>query len=118
MDVLPKADEAIIPEAKLTGYVLDPINSRGKWIAFRDALGYTKHNAHLLIDNIKQNLKGFPAERKGNSGYGETYAVLMKLVGANGKTAYVMTAWLDDAQTGEMRMTSAYIKKRRVIYLD
>jgi hypothetical protein len=118
MVILPNADEAVIPVAKFTDYVLDPINSRGKWIAFRDALGYTKQNAHLLIDNIKQNLKSFPAERKGDSGYGETYAVLMKLTGANGKTAHVMTAWLDDAQTGEMRLTSAYIKKRRVIYLD
>jgi hypothetical protein len=36
-----------------------------------------------------------------------------RLVGENGKTADVMTAWIDDIQTGEMRLTSAYVKKRK-----
>lgn len=117
MDILPKADSAVIPLEKFTDYVLDPINSRGKWIAFRDALGYTQINAGMLIDNIRSNLKSYPATKKGDRGYGETYAVLMRLTGLNGKTASVMTAWLDDASDGKMRLTSAYIKSKKVYYL-
>ena len=112
--ILPKADDAIIPSDKFLDYALDSIKSRGKSIAFREALGYTKDNASLLIENIRVHLKDYPAESKGNKGYGETYAVLMKLTGVNGRTANVMTAWLDDSRTGMMRLTSAYIKKGKV----
>ena len=91
LSVLPKADEAIIPVEKFLNYVLDPINSRGKSISFREALGYTKENADLLIMNIRQNLKNFPAEKKGDRGYGEMYAVLMELVGVNNRLAHVLT---------------------------
>lgn len=31
----------------------------------------------------------------------------------NGKTAKVITAWIDDAKTKEMRLVSAYVDKRR-----
>ena len=114
MNILPRADEAIVPIEKLVNYVLDPMKSRGKWIAFREALGYDWRNADVLRANIKLNLKNFPAEYRGDKGYGDTYAVLMRLIGENGKTANVMTAWwLNDRKTGQMRMTSAYVKKRK-----
>ena len=113
LNMLPKADKVVIPAEKFINYALNPIKSRGKAVAFSEALGYTKDNADLLMLNIRQNLKKFPAENKGDKGYGETYAVLMELMGVNGKTANVMTEWLDDNKTGKMRLTSAYIKKRK-----
>ena len=113
MIVLPRYEDAIIPIGKFTNYALDPIKSRGKWVAFRDALGYGLHNADALVENIRQNLKNFPSENKGDRGYGCTYTVLMELTGANGRTANVMTAWLDDKATGQIRLTSAYVKKEK-----
>ena len=113
LNVLPKADEAVISIDKLTGYALDPMKGRDKSIAFREALGYDKSNADLLINEIKNNLKRFPAKQKENKGYVDTYEVLMELVGVNGKVANVMTSWLDDKLTGEMRLTSVYVKKRK-----
>jgi hypothetical protein len=114
MDILPHADNAVIPIEKFTKYALHPKKSRGKRIAFQEALGYNLHNAYELVENIRWNLKRFPAENKGDKGYGTTYAVLMELTGANGKSASVMTAWLDDRETGQIRLTSAYVKKRRL----
>jgi len=111
--VLPKAYEAVIPIEKFTKYALDPIKSRGKWIAFKDALGYDLDNVNLLVDNIQQNIMNFPADIKGDKGFGMTYAALMELMGVNGKKASVLTAWLDDKETGIMRLTSAYVKKRK-----
>ena len=113
MKVLPRYKEAIIPEDKFLKYSLDIKRQPDKALIFREALGYTEDNAQLLIDNIRCNLQNFPAESKGNKGYGETYAVLMTLTGINNKTANVMTAWLDDNKTGEMRLTSVYVKKRK-----
>jgi len=113
MSVLPRVENVVIPVEKFTEYILDPMKSRGKWLAFRDALGYTKRNVHDLITEIRQNLIHFPAESKGDYGYGETYAVLMELSGVHGKKTLVMTAWIDDRSSGEMRLTSAYVKKRK-----
>ncbi|MDR1669655.1 MAG: hypothetical protein LBR76_06835 [Oscillospiraceae bacterium] len=113
MNILPNAAKAVIPIEKLTKYALDPMNSRGKWIAFQEALGYNLENADMLLSNIKQSLINYSAEQKGDKGYGQTYAVLMELTGANDRTASVMTAWLDDKSTGEMRLTSIYVKKRK-----
>jgi hypothetical protein len=117
MSILPKADDVLILREKFIYYSLHPLKSGGKSIAFRDALGYTIENADLLIANIRKNVKNFPAEYKGDKGYGESYAVLMELTGENNKTANVMTAWLNDKNTGIMRLTSAYIKKRKDISL-
>jgi hypothetical protein len=113
MKILPRADEVIIPLDKFTKYALNPKNSRGKYAAFKDALGYDLNNAALLMENIRSNLTRFPAEYKGNKGYGDTYSVLMKLTGENGKTANVITAWIDDTTTDEMRLTSAYVTRKR-----
>ena len=40
------------------------------------------------------------------------YEVKMQLTGPNGKTADVLTAWINDKNSTEMRLTSAYIDKR------
>lgn len=38
-----------------------------------------------------------------------TYQVIMEIEGLNGKTAKVLTAWIDDKITGEMRLTTVHI---------
>ncbi len=113
MNTLPRFENAVIPIEKFTKYALDPMNSRGKWVAFQEALGYNLDNADILIADIRRNLRNFPAENKGDKGYGATYVVLMELIGINNRKAYVLTAWLDDKTTGEIRLTSAYVKKRK-----
>lgn len=78
VDVLPRADEAM---------------------AFELALGYNLANVQLLINNIRKNLTSFPSVYKGNlKGYGDVYEVEMILTGENGKTARVLTGWIDDTQ--------------------
>jgi hypothetical protein len=84
-----------------------------KATAFRDALVYTKKNANHLIENIRQNINRFPAVKKDNIGYGDTYEVEMELTGLNGKKANVMAAWLEDEKIKNSRLISAYVKKRK-----
>jgi len=110
--MLPKADEAVIPIEKFTMYALNTDKQEDKAKAFELALGYNAANAGKLIDNIRKNLALFPALPKGNlKGYGDVYQVEMVLVGENGRSAKVMTGWIDDFKTGEMRLTSAYVNK-------
>ena len=109
INILPDADKAIIPNQKIFGYAL---KNSDKAAAFESALGYNVSNGDELIQNIYQNLSRFNAQEKPDNGYGKRYSVLMRLRGANGKEADVMTAWIKDKTTGEMRLTSVYVKKK------
>lgn len=101
MNVLPNASAAVIPIEKFTEYALNPDVQEDKAVAFELALGYTLKNAQKLIDNIRENLSKFPAVPKGNlKGYEEVYEVETMLIGENGKTAKVLTGWIDDTETG------------------
>ena len=113
MNILPKYKEAVIPIKKFTHYSLNVEAQQDKAVAFDLALGYNMNNFEELIDNIRNNLPNFTAIAKGDSGHGMKYEVVMKLIGANGKTANVLTAWIDDKRNGEMRLTTAYIDKRK-----
>lgn len=113
MDLLPRHKEAIIPIEKFTKYALHPENSNGKHVAFYRALGYGINNADKLIENIRSNLDKFPADIRPDKGHGTRYCVEMILIGENGKIARVVTAWIDDRATGQIRLTSVYVKSRK-----
>lgn len=113
MDLLPRRNEVVIPLEKFTEYALNPEKDPNKAAAFRLALGYILSNAEKLIENIHKNLDNFECTKKGDSGHGMRYEVLMTLTGENGKTANVLTAWIDDNKNGEMRLINAYVDKKK-----
>ena len=108
---LPRAGEAVLPDEKFTRYFLNPSADFDKARAFKSALGYGLENYEELKAVIIDGLEKFPAKCKRTTEYGTLYEVRMDLKGANGKVAKVITAWIDDAQTGEMRLVSAYVDK-------
>lgn len=109
MNVLPKIENVVIPVEKFTEYILNPEKDPDKSITFKKALGYTLANYHNLIENIKANMYKFPAKAKGNKGHGELYEVIMEIKGENGKTARVLTAWMDDRSKNELRLITAHV---------
>ena len=113
MQLLPGYERAIIPTEKFANYALNPAVAPDKAIAFEMALGYTIKDAERLIHNIRSHLGDFPCNEKGDIGYGMTYEVLMLLTGRNGRSAFVLTAWIKDVKNDELRLTSAYVKKRK-----
>lgn len=106
---LPRYQEVVIPKEKLTEYALNPLKDANKSEAFRKALGYTLENAGDLIEQINERLPDYNAVEKGDRGWGMTYEVVMDITGPNGKTAKVLTAWIDDKKNGEMRMTTVHV---------
>ena len=108
---LPRYQEAVIPRAKFTEYALNPLKDANKAEAFRKALGYTLDNVNALIEQISQKLPEYDAVEKGDRGWGMTYEVVMDITGPNGKTAKVLTAWIDDKNSGEMRLTTIHVDK-------
>lgn len=113
MNFLPNTSKIHIPEEKFTRYALDFKKDKNKSTAFQNALGYNKYNADMLIADILANARKFEAVPRGDDGYGMRYEVIMKLTGVNGKTANVLTAWLDDKENNELRLISAYIDKTK-----
>lgn len=108
---LPRYKDAVIPKAKFTQYALNPDKDPDKARAFEKALGYTVDNADELISQIYDKISEYDAKEKPDNGWGKRYEVIMDITGPNGKTAKVLTAWIDDKNTGEMRLTSAYVDK-------
>ena len=50
LNILPRADRAVIPVEKFTKYALNPEKQPNKAIAFELALGYNKENVSKLIN--------------------------------------------------------------------
>ena len=108
---LPRYKEAVIPKAKFTQYALNPDKDPDKARAFERALGYTMGNADELISQIYDKIPEYYAKEKPDKGWGKRYEVIMDIEGPNGKMAKVLTSWIDDKNTGEMRLTSVYVDK-------
>ena len=106
---LPRAEQCVIPRAKLTEYALNPEKDPNKAEAFRRALGYTKENADELIEQIQNKISLYEATERGDKGYGMTYQVVMDIEGPNGKSAKVLTAWIDDREKLETRLTTIHV---------
>ena len=106
---LPRYENSVIPKAKFTEYALNPLKDPDKARAFKVALGYTTENADHLIEQIRSQLPLCRATEKGDRGYGMTYEVVMDITGPNGKSAKVLTAWIDDQSNGEMRLTTVHV---------
>ncbi len=110
---LPRYEEAIIPETKFSMYALNPEKDPDKANAFKETLGYDLSNYKNLIADIHKHLSEYEAIEKPDNGHGKRYEVIMELTGPNGKKANVLTAWIDDKENGEMRMTTAHIDRRK-----
>ncbi len=95
--------------SKLVNYVLSPQADPDKAKAFQLALGYNVGNAEELAAAVITGLGQYEARNKGYNGYGETYEVIMDITGPNGKTAKVLTAWIDDDVTGDMRLITLHV---------
>ena len=114
-DQLPGYENAVIPDSKIQGYVLNLEHPTGgpKAVAFRDVLGYTKENAAALVAEIRHELPRWKATARNSTKYGQPYEVRMLLRGSNGRQATVKTGWIQDFGSNAPRLTSAYIYKEK-----
>ena len=103
---------AQIPKEKFTEYALNPLKSPDKAKAFKEALGYDRDNYSDLIKNIEYHIDESKFVEKGDNGYGMRYEYIMNIIGANGKNANILTAWIQEGN--EKRLTSVYVTKKKV----
>lgn len=109
---LPNAENAILPDAKFTKYLLGGDNPKGlaKGRAFSSRLGYDIHNWKELQKELKKGSIRYPAINKGITEFGVKYEQKMVLYGKNDVPANVVVGWMHKPN-GDISMTSAYIKE-------
>lgn len=112
-DALPNFARAVLPSAKLGGYILSPTHPTGKHKArvFASVLGFTAANVDLLTSAIHAALPRAQATVRQTTPYGTLYSVDLPLTGPGG-SAIVRTGWIVEHEGDVPRLTSAYVKPR------
>lgn len=105
---------AYIPKEKLVDYALNPDHPVGKEKAkaFKSALGYTQENSEELQKKILELFDENELVFKREGKYGKQYEQIMKITGPNGKTANVLTAWIQENESSEPRLVSVYVTEK------
>lgn len=108
---LPNYRSAVVLNAKVKNYLLNPNKSNGKWKFFR-GLGYTMKNSKRLERDIRDGLSKNKALKFAPNKYGNTaYQVEMQL--GVGDKSDVVTAWQIDKGDNKPRFITAYKQKGR-----
>src|SRR5947199_7090065 len=100
---LPNYQNAVIPRKKLERYCLDPqhmsrpygsSSGKDKARVFKAALGFEQADWELLKNRILEELPYHEAIVRHEDHYGKRYNVELPIVGPNGDTVRVLTAWI------------------------
>ncbi len=107
---LPKGENAVIDEVKLTEYCLNPNHPRGRHKArvFAAALGLTADNVATLAYGLRAAAKNGDARRGEKDGFGQRYVIDFELQGPGG-SARVRSVWIVRAGEAFPRLTSCYV---------
>ncbi|RZS53014.1 DUF6883 domain-containing protein [Sphaerotilus mobilis] len=113
-DALPNHDRAVIPEAKLSAYALNPDHEVGRHKArvFHAVLGMDQAQARQLETAIRDGLPQVPATRKHADQHGQRYVADVPVTGPAG-TAMVRTCWIVRETGGVPQLTSVYVKEEQ-----
>ena len=98
-----------MPDKKFVNYALDPEKAPDKAVAFKNALGYDKSNYKDLKEKVYAAIREDAFVEKGDNGYGMRYEQVVEIAGPNGKTAKVLTAWIQDGDN--KRLVTIHIDK-------
>ena len=91
---LPNPDKAIIPRAKIEGYLLSPVHSVGRHkAAFFTSLGYTQAEWQALAQDMRKLVIG-DARPTEETEYGRKYEIRGQITGPQRRVASIVTAWI------------------------
>lgn len=110
-NALPNFARALLPAAKLAGYLLNPLHPTGQHKArvFASVLGFTAANVDVLAVAIHAALPTRPAVVRETTRYGTMYSADLPLTGPAG-SAIVRTGWIVEQDSDVPRLVSAYVK--------
>ena len=108
---LPYAEEARVPKAKITEFLLDPEHEyAGPRAAFFIERGFRVSEWEALADALLEHAGRYPATETGRTQYGTKYQVVgpLRLPSGTYTTKDVLSAWIVPTGEETARLTSAY----------
>jgi uncharacterized protein DUF6883 len=106
---LPKADQATVPEQKITLYLLNPAHPVGGGKAsFFLRFGFTQAGWKRLAEALLQHVRENEVVETEQTRYGQRYAVDGPLVAPDGTRLNVRSAWFIDADSNAPRFVTAH----------
>jgi hypothetical protein len=107
--ILPNAERAVIAEAKMCSYLLNPAHPDGEAKArFFAALGFTAEAWEVLATALRGLAQRAPVARRLESVHGTKYVVEGPLETPSGRAPFVRTIWIVDAGQDIPRLVTAY----------
>ncbi|MBI4658110.1 MAG: hypothetical protein HY735_04535 [Verrucomicrobia bacterium] len=95
----------IIAQRKLDEYLLRLRNEDDK-SGFLALAGYTVENADRLLRDLRQQLLPLDAELFDQTEYGAKYRIRGTLTGPHGRVLRVLSIWMKEDATGEMKFVT------------
>jgi hypothetical protein len=110
-DRLPRAHRALVPRAKLEGYLLNPQHEVGRHKArvFASALGIEQRDWEYLRDQLRTGIVEASPVCGRETPWGDLYEAVVDVDGLNGETHPVMTVWLVEPGDDPPRLVTAYV---------
>ena len=92
---LPNADQTIVPEAKITRYLLDLTSPKGKSKAvFFRAFGFTIEQWQVMADALKQHAATYEVASTEADEHGTRYVIEGVLNTPDGRNPQVRAVWI------------------------
>lgn len=106
---LPNADLAVVPEHKLTHYLLNPVHpDNGGKAEFFTSLGFRVSEWEVLAAALRELARTSPVSQQAESPHGRKYVTVGRIESPGGKPALVQVIWIVDTGTDVPRLVTAY----------
>ena len=106
---LPKLEQAFIPDAKITAYLLSDTHASGKYKAvFFKAFGFTIDSWQGLRDALLAHAKTYEVTRQVENEDGVKYIIEGALETPDGRNPAIRAIWIIDADAIDPRFVTAY----------
>jgi len=105
---IPSADRAVVPEGKLSGYLLSDGHPIGRLkAAFFRSMGYSQAAPESLSDALLRHLENEVTNRI-DTEFGTKYEIRAELQGPNGVSRMVVSVWIVLHKEDYPRFVPAY----------
>ena len=110
---LPNAEQALVEDAKLVGYLLNPDHPHGVHKArYLGRFGFTSDDLDTARSALLEHGRSHDVARVSQTGYGPRYAVEGLLKTPDGRNPHVRTVWqMDDGEVAPRLITAYPLEK-------
>lgn len=106
---LPRADLAIVEDAKVRDYLISPLHPVGRFKSrVFTAAGYRPEQWQQLRDDLRALAESLEVTATAPDAYGQRYVGAGTLTGPSGRTLPIVVVWLISSEGEPPRLITAY----------